>query len=65
MCGREFAMRTYVTLENIRRFREMLETEPSPERRRVLQAMLAEEEAKLGELRGKTDAGPPGDYSQG
>lgn len=51
-------MRRYVALENIRRFRDMLASETSPERRGVLQAMLAEEEAKLAELCVEPDSVP-------
>lgn len=54
-------MHTYVVTENIRRFREMLETEQCADRRRVLATMLQEEEAKLAELQreAKTPLAPP------
>ena len=43
-------MRVYVVEENIRRFRAQLEQETSPDRRRTVEGLLKEEEAKLAVL---------------
>ena len=40
-------MSAYLAKENIRRFRALLDQELEPARRRTIEALLAEEEAKL------------------
>lgn len=39
-------MQNFIETQNIARFKALLETEADPERRRVIQQLLAEEEAK-------------------
>lgn len=47
---------SYVASENVRRFRALLETPLSPEKRKTIEALLAEEIAELeNELRQKPD----------
>jgi hypothetical protein len=40
-------MQHFVETENIAHFKALLETETNPDKRRVLQKLLADEEAKL------------------
>jgi anti-sigma factor RsiW len=43
-------MDRWVVEQNIRRFREMLRGEINPDRRRELERLLAEEEARIAEI---------------
>ena len=43
-------MQRYIVAENLRRFRILLETERAPDKRRLLEALVGEEEAKLRRL---------------
>ncbi|MES2896867.1 MAG: hypothetical protein V4759_12590 [Pseudomonadota bacterium] len=53
----------YVASENVRRFRALLETSLSLEKRKTIEALLAEEVAELErELRQKPDAAPRADF---
>lgn len=57
-------MRTYVVQENIRRFEALIAAEASPERRRMLEGLLREEQQKLAALKAQasplTDGGAGG-----
>lgn len=46
-------MQRYIIEENIRRFTALLERERSPDRQRIIQQLLSEEESKLDELNGR------------
>jgi anti-sigma factor RsiW len=43
-------MDRWVVEQNIRRFREMLRGETNPDRRRELERLLAEEQARMAEI---------------
>lgn len=49
-------MQRYVMVENVRRFRDLLERERAPEKRLLLEKLLQEEEAKLRQLDGADEA---------
>jgi len=49
----------YIASENVRRFRALLETPLSPEKRKTIEGLLAEEVAKLDESRDRSLPQPP------
>jgi hypothetical protein len=54
-------MKSYVVTENIRRFTAMLASEPSLERRAMLQRLLEEEQERLHQMQAEDPVdGPPG-----
>ncbi|UTP41173.1 hypothetical protein M9M90_08335 [Phenylobacterium sp. LH3H17] len=57
------AAMSYIASENVRRFRALLETPLSLEKRKTIETLLAEEVAELErELRQKSDAAPRADF---
>jgi hypothetical protein len=55
--ARQVLMPDWIAQANVEHFKKLLETETDPERRRVIEAELAEEELKLAALTGKKPSG--------